>query len=136
MGIIFLFLYYQPDRRSFLKMLLFGSVFLGGIVILYFASNVSIGMFLEQFLGEVGSAPNIKRALTVYSTIFSFAAAYFILLGLIELYKLRNWRLICLSLIAPIPLMLSYGVELDSPKKILYAVVLRLVNIYLLPHTK
>jgi hypothetical protein len=129
MGLTFLGLLFQPNRRSLLVMMLFGFCFLMGVVILYSISNISFQEFLAQSAQPAGSGPDIGRTLTIYSTVFSLVAIYFSIFGLIQLYSQRNWRLTFLSLIAPLPLMLLYGIDLDSPKKVLYDLVLYAIPI-------
>lgn len=129
MGLTFLILLFNWTRRSIFSILLFGFVFLSVIITLYILSGVSLRSFIEQLSGSVGQPSDISRTLRIYSTIFTFASICFMLYGIFQLLKSRHWRLLLLTLLAPLPLICAYGTEIDSPKKNLYDMILYTIPI-------
>ena len=118
LGLAFLILLLHLNQRSIAKIIWFGFVFLISLFTFYFASHITFPMFLSQFQFEVGIPPNIRRVFTIYSVIFSFATIFFMIYGTWVLIKSRKWRLSALAFLAPLPLIIIYGLQLVLQRKV------------------
>lgn len=124
LGSAFLVLLVEPNVHSMKATSLFGMTFLATSVVIIFSSRVALQTILQEYLGYGAVFANVSLTLNNYSTIFTLATLFFCVFGLYNLLKVKQWRLIMLTCLAPLPLILGYGYGLDSPKKLLFALLL------------
>jgi len=116
---------YLNTKGSFIKsFFVFCATSVVASLLLFSVSGVSILNIIKAYSEHAGNNINIRGTLNIYSTIFTFAIILGYAFGLCKLYQYRKWRLILLSVLAPLPLMFAYGFSVTSPKYLLYASVL------------
>jgi len=118
----FAFIILLTTNKESLKLtLLFCITAIFTTVLLFVISDISPQAIIETYLKHKDSFFNIRSTVENYATIFTFGIIYFVGFGLYQLFARKHWRLIVLALVAPFPLIYSYGFTVTTPKYLLYA---------------